>query len=380
MAAINLTGFDEGVITVVNPAISVSYFAFLVLPALLLALLCVVALLLSRIIDTNIRVLLINIFATDLTTLLGNLVVFLSHPAEVSKNMEDTSYSCKFAFSAIFVAGVAMLPATCLYAVVVYIYVKYGMKKVKLYMIIPPIIVIWVVAFLFGVISYTNVFNAFSNRGICDSDSIPLISTLSVIIISSTTVIFLSIQVVFGVLTFCYVKRNTLQEQNRDLLKAIVKLLLYLLVESFFVLIPNVTVYASDAVQRNLKSDAATKFDITAYYTRQALYVIPFLLGPIMTIVLLKPVRESLQKICCGKCTDERPSANPVAVVAGPNLENRPLATPEQDVNYVGNLTIAVELRDLEAVTHNALGEMNPEPAHREQNADGTSIRPPADM
>jgi hypothetical protein len=99
MAAINLTGYDEGVITIVNQVISISYATFLVLPALLLNLLCLLSLLFSRNVDINIRVLIINIFVS---TLLGLLVVFLSHPAEVNKTIEDTSKTCMIALSAVF--------------------------------------------------------------------------------------------------------------------------------------------------------------------------------------------------------------------------------------------------------------------------------------
>jgi hypothetical protein len=337
-------------------------FCILVLPALLLDLLCVLALLFSRTIDTKIRVLLGNIFAADVMTLFGDLVIFLSHPVEVNKHM-DTSHSCEFGFSAVFTSGAVKLPTTSLYAIVVYIYVKYSIKIVKLHMVIIPIIITWIIASVVGVMPYTSAFNVFSNRGICSSDPFPLIHTLSLTVLSLNIVVSLSIQVVFGVLTFCYVKRNTSQERNQALLKAIVKLLVYFLVGSFLDLIPIATVFVSGPVQRSLKGDAATKFDLAAYYTRQALYVIPYLLAPIMTIVLLKPVRDSVQRICCVKCMDRVSPVNPA-------LGDKPLTNP-------GN-PAAVELRGLETVTHNALEEMNLKPADREQNADGTSRRPPS--
>ena len=164
--AINLTSFDDSVIYIINPAVSISYFVFLCLPAIILFLLCVVALLLTKTININLRVILLNVFAAEISLLLGVTVLFLGHPARV-QDEETVNYSCNFLLSAIFCGGIAKHPANSLYAIVVYIYIKYGLKKVKWYIIVLSIALTWVISLSVSLIPYTSSFNIVSNHGFC---------------------------------------------------------------------------------------------------------------------------------------------------------------------------------------------------------------------
>jgi hypothetical protein len=179
---------------------------------------------------------------------------------------------------------------------------------------------------------------------------------------------------VFGVLTFCYVKRNTLNEQNQVLLKAIIRLLLYLLVGSFLAFIPDVMELIFNPVQRSLKSRTATGLEIVLYYIRHVIHMMLFISSPIMTVALLKPVRKSSHKMCCVKCTDGGPPENAVAAVAAPALNvlvaQPHLIVPKRNLNPART----VRWRDIE--THSAPEENDPEPADREKNANGTSRKP----
>ena len=166
------------------------------------------------------------------------------------------------------------------------------------------------VLLLTGVVSVGNVEE---DHGFCENqtDASPTFTFL-VVLITAEIVICLSIVLTSCILTYCYIKKNTIEE-NTAIKKAVAKTLLYnaikmsLLVSSY--------VLGSLLFFVNLDSafgSRATAFIvITVYYIAQLLYRTVSLLTPIISLLILKPLRDAfgeMKKMCCCKGEVEQPT------------------------------------------------------------------------
>ena len=300
--SINLTGFDDSVIFVINPTLHVS-FVFLCLPALLLFTLCVIALLLTKSFDINLRVILVNVFAADISVLIGSSVLFLGHPARLKDEL-DVNYSCNFTLSAIFTGGTAKSPATSIYAIVVFIYTKYGPKKIRLWVIVLSIVPIWVASLCFGSLPYSSTFAAVSNRGFCYIETQSLLLTLFTAMLVLLSVVGLGVTSLFGILTFCYVKKNTLREST-DAHKAAIKILAYITVGTVMSFIINTLPPLYNRIENYLSGrESSMVTELVLYYVSHGLFKLPLIVIPLLTLTLLKSVRGTVREIlsvclCC---------------------------------------------------------------------------------
>ncbi len=288
-----------------------------------------VALPLTETLSINLQIILLNIFAAELSLLLGSSVLFLGHPARVH-NMESVNYVCNFVLSAIFSSGFAKLPATSLYAVVVYIYIKHGTKKLKWYVIALCIALFWIASISIGLMPYASTFNVVSNQGFCYADSqssiIPIIIPAMFV---SLSLISVSFTVAFGILTFCHAKKNVFRKKDQAVIKAVI------IINVVFSLITNCIV---PSVVHNAQREDSTEVELTMH-TTIALILTPTVLTPIITIMLLRPLRDILK----GKCVHHEPAAtnrqvstNMATVI--PNIQEsamgpKPAMGPEPAVN-----------------------------------------------
>ena len=140
--AFNITGIDEDEYFVISTVVNVSLFTILVLPPLILCLLCVVALLLATIINGKIILLLVNILAAEICNWISYSVFYLGFPARIADLPGD--YSCQFFTSAFVVVAIQKFTAAAIYAIMVYIFIKHGERKLKWYVVIPFIFGSWI--------------------------------------------------------------------------------------------------------------------------------------------------------------------------------------------------------------------------------------------
>ena len=231
-----------------NVAINTSLFLFLVLPPLLLCLLCVLALAFAEEINKKIRVLLINIFAAEIGSWLSYSVYYLGWPVRLVYNDDIT---CKYFISCFAVAGAQKFTAGGVYAVNIYVFIKYGEKKLKWFVVIPLIVISWISALSMGIIPYFDEFGAVNINGFCtrNPESVLFRGILPILIILS--LFFLSIQLICSILTIVYVKKNVLEE-NKAVKKAVAKVLAYLAVASILSFINSIIPAAIPAIQTQM--------------------------------------------------------------------------------------------------------------------------------
>ena len=94
----NLTGVDLDLYNSIHSGIQFGIFFLIVLPALILILLCMVALLFAKSINWPIRIVLINIYAAEICFWLGVTVLLLGFPVRARLNVEE-KFSCSVGFA-----------------------------------------------------------------------------------------------------------------------------------------------------------------------------------------------------------------------------------------------------------------------------------------
>ena len=129
--AFNLTGIDVDLYFAVNTTVSILVFGLIVLPALILNVLCVLALLLARDLVWQVKMLLINIFAVEICSWLGQAILFVGFPVRQSLELEADP-ACGVAVSLFIVTALQKMSATAIYAIMVYVFSQLRCEKVKI--------------------------------------------------------------------------------------------------------------------------------------------------------------------------------------------------------------------------------------------------------
>ena len=334
--AFNLSDADLKLFFDANTAAIISIFTFLVLAPFLLCLLCVLALAFAKEINLKIRLLLINIFTAEALNWFSFFILYLGWTARF---MDEEDTSCQLFISLHAITGLLKFAGTSLYTVGIFVFIKHGDKKLKWYMIIPYIVVTWIVVTLtVGMPPYLRDCGTQNAKGFCTVNlfSASYIGMAVSLIVGA--MFFLSMQLICCILTFTYIKQNVL-EGDSLVKRAIAKILRYMVVVSVLSFISSVLPYFIAMIFENIPDRNVATFLAIVYVIRVFTNITAFP-TPIVTIILLKPVRDAIKTmskkvcLCCHKnreypaTTEEHPATSSTAVS---------LATTKQDSNIIGN-------------------------------------------
>lgn len=303
--AFNLTGTNVELYFSVNAAIHAGIFTFTALPAFMLCLLSVVALFFAHEINWPMRVLIINILAAEIIYWVAFAFQILGFLPRAFIGGEG-NVSCVISICLAFVSSLLKFSSVALYAIKVYIFIQYGTKKLKWGVIIPYIVISWILSVALGTMPiFSIIFNPFVisvNNGFCFSDPNSPFFRAYIAVAIFIIIILLSITLVFSLLTYCYVKKNHLNN-NVEIKKEVAKNLYYFAIASIFTLIYNVAPAASSPIKTALRDQGIIATIIVNYYVFQVLISLPSVISPIMAIIILKPLRlamkQGISKCCC---------------------------------------------------------------------------------
>ena len=296
--AFNLNTTDLKVYFDANVAVNICLFMFLVLPPFLLCLVCIVALVFATEINVKIRLLLINIYAAEISEWLAYAVVYLGWPA---RQLYDKVGTCHFFISSFAFLGVQKFTAGAIYAIKVFIFIKYGEKNLKWYVIIPFLTIAWTVAILYAILPYVGVFGIEHNNGFCTANSSTPIfkgTAASLVLVSLT---FVSIQVICSVSVIVYTKNNVL-EGNIAVKRAVAKVAGYLIVASILSFFNTITPIANPLIKNAIPENNIVGAALVNYLLR-LIFNVPAVATPIVGIILLKPLCIAIKNISKKACT-----------------------------------------------------------------------------
>ena len=295
MALLNLTGIDIDLYFTVGSAVYGLLLFRIVIPALVLISIVVCAILLAKELCGQMKTLLINIFAGEACIWLVVALFCIEFITDTQLDLTMDIF-CGTIISLYFVGTLQIFSGTSLYAIMVYIFIKYGSGKLKWKVIVAYIAVSWVVALAVSTLPYIPTYGWFVNNGYCD---VPVESVLHASISAVIVVlgfVNLVLIITFTTLTYCYIKKHTV-EDSVEVKKAVAKTLQYLMVSAIISF-----VYTFPSALPNTRS---TFSGINVIIQLVLLYHMPVALTsvlsaitPIGTIILLKPARVAMRNMC----------------------------------------------------------------------------------
>ena len=300
--AFNLSDADLEVFFDANTAAITSIFTFLVLPPFLLCLLCVLALVFAKQMNLKIRLLLINIFTAEALNWLSFFPMYLGWPARF---IDGGVISCKLFVSLYVISGLLKFASTSIFAVGVYMFINHENKKLKWYVIISYIVVTWtVVITTVSVPPYLKDYGAQNTRGFCTANffSAPYLGMSVSLAVGA--LFFLSIQLISCILTVIYIKQNVLKGDT-SVKKAVTKVLVYMAVVSVLSFINSVLPYFLAIIFETNSPNGNVATFLARVYMVHVFANITAFPTPIVTIILLKPVRKAIKtmsKKVCPRC------------------------------------------------------------------------------
>ena len=319
--AFNLTalGFDQDVFTTTNSVLHILTYLTVGLPACVLIVVCIVVLLFAKTVNWQLRMVLINIFVAEFLRPFGQSFDYLGYPSRASHSIdtEERHFSCTVDVAFRVFGFLSNQTAVALYAVVLYVYIKYGsLKKFKLCILICFMAISWVVyAFIFLLV-VTEIWyvGALSRNTFCGfflmmGGSISI--TVIVVVLSLEVLVFLLVAYVFCLLTYCYVKNNAIHD-DLDVKKATMKILIYHILKSTIFLIRYVLGPGLDAVGSLSDGHGRSSiiFGIIGEYVVSNLLIdVPSLLSPIVLLCFLQPLHSALTEVykkACSSCKRNR--------------------------------------------------------------------------
>ena len=282
--AFNLTGVDQELFLIGNTIANIGLFVITALPMIILCGVCVLALFFAKDINWPIRVLIINILSAEACPWLGLTLRFLAYAPRAK--LRGALVICKVVLNFTITGATQKFLATALYAIMVFIFVHYGVKKLKWKIIIPCIALSWLYSILYGMVVYFNSFGLFESSGFCDSNP-GLLFRITLYIGIVISVSLLCTTIVFGIMTYVYIKRNTL-ESNVEVKKAVAKNLIYLSFAVIFSFIFNMVPATFPFIRAAFEDKGLLSLIVITYILR---VFIPSALTPIAAMITLKPIR-----------------------------------------------------------------------------------------
>ena len=296
--ALNLTGLDIDLYFTVGTAINCLLLFGIVLPSLTLIVVCVIAILLAKELCGQMKALLINIFAGEVCNWLSGMaynIMFII----VAQAGSRVAMLCSTSLSLYFVATLQISSGTSLYAIMVYIFIKYGVAKVKWWVIISYIAVFGVVALAAGTLPFIPTYGLLINEaGFCAAleDSVLNRSISAVAVLLGF--VHLVLIITFTALSHFYIKKNTM-EGSVDVKKSVAKTLKYLMVSAIISFVATVP----PSLPINIRTTPAGNVNVIyllafQFFIPQVLLYAFSTITPIVTIILLKPAREAMRDAC----------------------------------------------------------------------------------
>ena len=139
----------------IHSALHVLVFAVFGIPQFIVTGVSIVALLTAKDVNWKMKVILINILVPDIFYFVSTTFYNLGYPVRVfliGGNDVDVSYSCIISYLFYGIAFLAKVFGGVLFSVSVYIFTKYGVKKLKWIGIVSYIAITWVVIIMYRII------------------------------------------------------------------------------------------------------------------------------------------------------------------------------------------------------------------------------------
>ena len=310
--AVNVSGLvDNDLFLTVNTAVHLTLFCLLTLPTFILTGVCVVSLLLARAINLQMRIVLANVLIAETCYSVRSCFQYLGYPLRAWNGNED-DISCDISFSILLVYAGASLSSTAICAFMINRFIQYGKEKFNWSVIVGLLCASWSISIALGAPPYFK-HPLSASFGFCvprGENNITTGITVPVFIAVGILSCF-CIVLVYSILTYRHARRNA-PRHNVKVKRAVLKILAFHTIKMCVLLIQ----YSCSVIASTIQQQYVTKHRcfgtvlivLITYLVSRISFDITALSTPIISIVILKPVLDSLKNASemmsffCNKC------------------------------------------------------------------------------
>lgn len=304
---LNISGlFNPEGFFIMNSAILIGLSVVLALPALVLNVVCMVALFLAKAVNLQMRVVLINAIAAEILYSIGSYFLYVGYPIRAWIG-DKWNTSCRAFYSILYSYVTATLLSTIFCAVMIHRFIKYGKKKLNWKMMNISITLMWIASFIVGFGLYLGDTQVSSHLGFCLPGDL-LIRAVRFSIIAFGIFGCFCFVLVFSILTHRHMKRNA-PSSNSKVKKAVFNILLYHAIKTAIFLVQFMSPAIASSVQQYFedRESDTTKLVVvlTIFLLNRVIFDIQALLFPLISMFILKPLLDALKnasKLMCSFC------------------------------------------------------------------------------
>ena len=275
---------------------------FAYIPIVTLTVTVLVAVIGAKAIPVTVRLVLVNILAASLTSIIGTAMGFLNSAILTSTNhLSSSDTACRVYYWLINTGGTARLSFMATFAVVVFIIIRCSNTAVRPIILILSVVAIWMFVIIFNAQLFSSqivVSNFLDNSGCVPHLAAPIGLVYAV----PFAIIFVLVPVTLAIslpcAACCFIQKNITTMERRPLLsKAMVKFTLFLLLGNTLGVLGQSTPVLLAVITKENGNIYNDKIDRAITYVNGILLTLSFIPTPILILLCFKPVRELLWKL-----------------------------------------------------------------------------------
>ena len=255
-------------------------------------------------------IILLNIALAGLVTTLGSGTLSVSRLFLINKEQESAEWVCRVSQAAFHISIAIRTASLAVLSVIVFIIIKHGMSKVKLYPLTAAIIILWMIVVISGIPYLTPAYEyeAFRNGIlICDT-------TLTRVAYAHISLSILFIDIpgrfisVFTVIAAAiHVKRRSVRDYN-PIKKSFFRFSVVLLCINILVALVNIIATLGYVLPIGTSEDVAVLVWLNS--TINIAICLPAVVVPVLMMIIFKPIRNAVKSLLtCRRCREPAHSA-----------------------------------------------------------------------
>ena len=270
------------------------------IPIITVTVAVLVAVISAKSVPSAIRIVLANILAASLTTILGTVMAFGNRAILTSTDhLCPSDTACRVYYWLINTGGSARLSFMATFTVVVFVIIKCSTTAIRPIFLILSVIAIWIIVFAFNAQLFSSqiVVSHFLDSSGCVprlSMSVGFVYAVPYLIVFALIPVNLAISLPCA--TICFIRKNTQKRENGILTKAMVKFTLFLLLGNTIGVLGQSTPILFALISKEGGAISNDGLSEAINYVNGILLTASFVPTPILIVVYFKHVRKQLRK------------------------------------------------------------------------------------
>ena len=278
---------------------------FFLTPLLLFNTLLIVAIAVERSITGTLRLVLVNIITAGQVVIVGLMMLFISNVIITGcwcPELRPSDYACRWMYWVIASGGAARLMYMTTFAISVYVLVRYGAKKMKIWVAIVAVVCVWVAVLLpnAAIFSPDVVLINFHDNDSCAAHGTGYKTFIYAFGYTGVYgLLGFAVSVFSPIATVWYIRHNTISG-DVTLVKAMIKFAVFLVLGNIINFVGQTTplLFAAFAPAGKDWYTLEKAFN----YVEGVFILLSLVPTPVLILIYFKPVRKRVKRILCGVC------------------------------------------------------------------------------